>query len=61
MAYPVKVYPKNQGPQWLGRLQKYVENPKSDPYARLDNEALERNQGGDRTAIDDATYVEKGK
>lgn len=60
MAYPVKVYPKNKGPGWLKGLDKYVENPKSDPYKKLDNAATERYEGGDKKLIADATYVGKG-
>jgi hypothetical protein len=62
MTNPYKIYDKNQGPGWLKQLDKYIVPPESDPYRRLDNEATKRNFGGDRAAIDEATYVgKKGK
>jgi hypothetical protein len=62
MPNPYKAYAKNQGPVWLKKLEKYVEPPASNPYTKLDDAALERNHGGDRKLIDEATYVEgKGK
>ena len=62
MAYPLKIYPKNKGPGWLSKtLDSYVENPKSNPYAKADNAALIRNQGGDKKDVKLATYQGKGK
>jgi hypothetical protein len=62
MPNPFKIYDKNKGPAWLKQLDKYVEVPERNPYRKLDNAALEKNHGGDRKLIDEATYVEgKGK
>jgi hypothetical protein len=63
MAYPLKIYPKNKGPGWLSKtLDSYIENPKSDPYKRADNEATLRYTGGDKKDVSAATYVgKKGK
>lgn len=61
MPNPYKVYDKNKGPKWLAGLQKYVVKPASSEVNKKETEATVRYSGGDRSAIDEATYVEKGK
>lgn len=55
-----KVYAKNQGPNWLKGLDKYIEPVAPTNEARKkDAEATARNHGGERNLIDDATYVDR--
>jgi hypothetical protein len=61
MPNPYKIYDKNNGPKWLDGLQKYVVKPASEDCEKRDNAATVRYSGGDRSAIDEATYVEKGR
>ena len=59
MPNPYKVYQKNQGPGWLKQLDKYVETSPSNDLRIKDAETTVRNHGGDRTLVDEASYVEK--
>ena len=61
MPNPYKIYDRNQGPEWLKGLQKYVVTPESNDVSKKDNEATVRNHGGDRKLIDEATDVEGKK
>jgi hypothetical protein len=62
MANPYKIYDRNQGPGWLKGLAKYVGLNTSNLEARAkDTAATIRNQGGDAQAINEASYVPKGK
>ncbi len=61
MAFPYDAYRPGQGGHLIKGLKKYVVNPASDPVKKKDNEATVRNLGGDKAAINEATYVGKGK
>ena len=58
MPNPYKVYQKNQGPNWLGQLDKYIETPKNNATKILDATVTERNHGGNEKLIKKATQVE---
>lgn len=62
MSHPYKAYQRNQGPAWLGQLDKYVEQQISNLSTKVkDAKVVQTNYGGDEKLIKQATYVAKGK
>jgi hypothetical protein len=61
MSNPYKAYQKNQAPDWLKGLDKYVVVPDDNEAVIRDVKTTVRNHGGDEKLMEKDAYVEGNK